>query len=203
MRLKKLAVLSMVGIMSLGFMSTNALAADDTSKSGTSNVNVNVQSGGLHLNIPQIENFQDVTITANKETYKTGFNKSGLTEGSIRVSDLRGTAAGWSVKVSATQFQNEKGHKLPAGSITLDGVRAIPALDGTVNNMPTSKLNQTQTIDNGSVLIATALPQNGLGVYDIQFNEKPIGLIVDAKSALVGTYTSTLTWNLESTPTIN
>lgn len=200
---KKIVSVGMVGVMSLGIMGTSVFAADDETKVKDNDVNVNVLSGGLHLDIPEIVNFEDVTIKGDKETYNTSFDRSGTTAGDVRVSDLRGTAAGWNVKVSATQFENENNHKLPAGSLTLAGVKAVPALDGTDTNMPASELNSTTVIDGGAILVANASPENGLGVYDIEFEDDALGLTIDAKSALVGNYSSTLTWTLESTPEIN
>lgn len=200
---KKIVSVGMIGVMSLGIMGTSALAADDTTKVDNNDVKVNVLSGGLHLNIPEIVNFTDVTITGDKETYFTSFDKTGVTAGDVRVSDLRGTAAGWNVKVQATQFTNQNSHELPVGSLTLAGVKAIPALDGTSTNMPTAELSATTVLDGGAILVANADQNNGLGVYDIEFNDNALGLTVDAKSAKVGNYTSTLTWTLESTPKIN
>lgn len=202
---RKVASVGMVGIIGLGMMGTAVLAApaDDSEKVHENNVDINVLSGGLHLDIPEIVNFEDVVITGEKATYFTSFDRTGNTAGDLRVSDLRGTAAGWSVKVDATQFENTEGHKLPTGSLSLEGVKAVPALDGTSTNMPTAEHISTQVIDEGAILIANATPENGLGVYGIQFEDDNLGLTVDAKSALVGNYTSTLTWTLESTPQIN
>lgn len=200
---KRLLSIGLVGVLSVGMMTTSVFAADDNSKTATNDVSVNISSGGLELKTPEIINFEDVVIKSEKETYYTGFNSNGETDGNVRVSDLRGTAQGWNVKVKATQFANGSAHQLPKGSLAINGVKGIVALDGTTNNMPTSELSETDILDDGDVLIANANKEHGLGVYDIQFNDDVLGLTVDAKTAKTGSYTSTLTWTLESTPDIN
>lgn len=189
---------SLLAVLGMGMMTSAFAAEGDVVKSNKTDVTIkapaSVGNGGLDLETSAIKSFGQIELGTTPETYKTGFDKA------LKVTDLRGTQAGYSLSVSASQFQNTDGHKLPVGSITLDGVKSIERVGTGTGTAPLAKLNSTTAIDGGEVLVANAAAGTGAGVFDISFNEDALGLIVDATTAKVGTYESTLTWNLQATP---
>lgn len=194
---KKVVGAGLVTVMSLGF-ATGAMADTSGDVSQTNDVDLTIESstvgnGGLDLSTSPITSFGTIELKANPQTYKTSF------EDKFTITDLRGTQDGWSLSVSASPF-DRGGHQLPKGSLTLDGVKDIERVGEGVGELPDKKLQQTTVIDDGEVLVLNAEKGKGAGVFDAQFNEDALGLTVDATTAKVGTYESTLTWNLQSTP---
>lgn len=152
-------------------------------------VNIEILGDGLSLETSPIQSFGNIALKGEPKTYKTSF------ESPIKIKDLRGTHEGWTLSVQASQFTNEKGYKLPKGSMTLDGVKTVNG-ESEIN----VHLNQTTVIDDGSVIVAHANEGQGMGAVELIFNDDAIGLTIDPATAKLGTYTSTITWTLQATP---
>lgn len=198
---KKLLGTGLVAVMSLGF-ATGALASpNDVVKKNEVSLTIksaNIGVGGLDLVTSPVQNggFGEIELEANPKTHYASFQKD------FTVKDLRGTHEGWLLTVEASQFDNGS-HKLPKGSLTLDGVKEIKRVGQGSSQMPKKELSQTTVIDNGAVKVANAKTGTGMGVFDISFDNNALGLTVDATTAKVGNYKSTLTWNLHATPDAN
>lgn len=195
---KKLLTTGLVAMMSLGFASGALASTGDVTKTNDVNLSIksaNIGVGGLDLITSPVQNggFGEIELEANPKTHYTSF------EHDFTVKDLRGTHEGWSLTVEASQFDNGS-HKLPKGSLTLDGVKSIDRVGTGTGELPEKRLDKTTVIDDGSVMVTNAKKGTGMGVFDVKFDEDALGLTVDATTAKVGTYTSTLTWNLHSTP---
>lgn len=176
---------------------TGVSANEHTTK--VNDVNLTVESStvgnnGLLLETPEIRDFGAIELMSTPQKYTTGF------EGKVKITDLRGTHDGWALSVGATPFENENNHQLPKGSLTLDGVSLVERAAEGIGEIPRPALTKTTAIDNGNVLVINALEGKGAGVFDVSFASDALELTVDATTAEVGAYTSTLTWNLQSTP---
>lgn len=148
--------------------------------------------GGLGLDVPSITNFEEITLARTAETYNTGFT------GDFQITDLRGTAEGWVLSVDASQFTDaESDAVIPQGAFTL-GAATIDPMGDSAN---VTVLNNRTIIDSGGVEVAEAEVGSGMGLFDLSFDEdEALALTVDSNNVKVGTYKSTLTWTLMSTP---
>lgn len=195
---KKLLTTGLVAVMSLGF-ATGALASpNDVVK--TNDIDLTIKSadigvGGLDLITAEVVNggFGEIELDANPQTYHASFADK------FTVIDLRGTHEGWSLTVEASEFDNG-GLTLPKGSLTLDGVNSIEQVGTGSGTLPNKRLTQTTVIDNGAVMVAEARAGSGMGVFDLSFDNNALGLTIDPTTAIVGNYSSTLTWTLHATP---
>lgn len=161
----------------------------EESATNQQDVNIEILGDGLSLETSPIQSFGNIALKGEPKTHKTSF------ESPIKIKDLRGTHEGWTLSVQASQFTNEKGYKLPKGSMTLDGVKTVNG-ESEIN----VHLNQTTIIDDGSVIVAHANEGQGMGAVELIFNDDAIGLTIDPATAKLGTYTSTITWTLQATP---
>lgn len=189
MKIKRnLFVLSLITIISLVF-TTGALAADTK----TNDVNITVQSGEFSVTTSDIRSFGDITLAATPETYVTSFENSFITK------DLRGTQEGWRLDVEASPFTSGT-HTLPGGSLSIAPLESIERVGTGFGDAPTISTNQNVVIDQGTVEIAKAVDGTGMGVFELTFPNDALSLVVDATTAKVGTYQSTLTWTLVTAP---
>lgn len=197
MSLKKKIIGLTLGLVTIFGVSVPSVSANtDLVKSNDVTVTIQAgqaedgEGGSLHLKIADVEDFGQVKLKETAQVYHTSFNDK------FTVTDLRGTHEGWRLDVSATQFENENGHKLPKGSLSIQGLERIEG----AGNQPTIGLTGTSVIDDGAVNIATAVEGTGAGVFNLYFPEDALSVVVDPTTAKVGTYTSTITWELQSTP---
>lgn len=194
---------------------------EDNTKDNEQNGNIreNVEakfnlSGGLFsLTAAPIHSFGDITLTATPQKYSTSFEKA------LNVKDLRGTHDGWRLDVSATQFEvvePESGfvegttaHKLPKGTLTLKPLKSIQRVGEGQGALPTSQLTHETIIDDGVITVAKANQGEGTGVFDLEFPEDALSIVVDATTAKIDNlnypdgktpYVSTITWELVSAP---
>ena len=200
----KIVTASLVAALSLGIMSTSALAAanDEVEQN---NVSITIKSGGLHLTEPGNVKFEDVTLKGKTEVYKAGFDKN------LKIEDFRGTYDGWNLTAQASQFTADGDKVLPTGSLKINGATGIhnkndnvgPVTDGTKSGNPEHVLAGSAVIDGDSaVSIIKANSGSGAGTYEAQFAEDTLELTVDPTTAKVGDYTSTITWTLSNTPDV-
>lgn len=173
----------------------------------------NLQGGTLSLTASPIDSFGDITLKEKPETYFTSFINS------LVVKDLRGTHEGWRLDVSATQFEvvepeggyatGTESHKLPKGTLSLSPLQEIRMIGEGSGKLPTGVLNQNTIIDDGVVTVAKANQGEGTGVFELEFPENALSIVVDATTAKIDNvnypngktpYISTITWELVSAP---
>lgn len=196
---KKILGVGLVNVMCFGFVTGVLAAEEDITKS--EDVKVNITGGGMSLEAPKATDFGDVIIKKEPKVYHTGFGADKLV-----VKDFTGKHEGWNVQLQATQFQNTEGYKLPKGTLTIGNVSTIKRVEGPYEgsggNLPTQTLGDTpKMIDEGeAVTVLNAETGKGAGEIEVGFGENALGLTIDATTAKVGTYTSTLMWTLEAGP---
>jgi len=184
---KKIFSVGLIAMISLSI--TTGVFADTK----TNDVDINVQAGEFSLTTSSIESFGNITLLATPQTYNTSF-QNGFT-----VKDLRGSQAGWRLDVEASPFTSGA-NTLPKGSLTLDPIFEINRVGTGSGNPPTKSTTTNVVIDDGKIEIARAGAGEGMGVFEITFPNDALSLVVDATTAKVGTYESTLTWTLVTAP---
>lgn len=188
-----------VGISALAFMmfSSTAYAAP----TDTTVAEVSIQSGQLSLTAPAPNvTFSPITVDGNTHVRNVGFSNPLIVE------DLTGTGAGWNVTVQASQFVETNGTAgldLPTNSLRLQSPVSIspsaqaPAITGPA----------PWTIDGGAVKILSAVVNDGMGTYNINFSAaNALQLSVDTSGPVVDVaanptvYESTITWQVSTGP---
>jgi hypothetical protein len=159
---------------------------------------VSFEAGELKLvTAPTLFFGDDHPISDEEETYtaqSVGDN--------VRVSDLRGSGAGWELRVSLSQF-------------TLDGSEGVETLQGAsittpaptvkaVNNNLGAPPTQVSEIVLGSDGVETAVwrapKDTGMGVWDLEWHAAATTLTVKPGTAQEGKSVASLNWSLHSTP---
>lgn len=180
---KNMIFITLVTVFSLLF-ATGALA--DTK---TNDISITVQSGEFTVTTSNINPFGEITLKETAETYTTSFANA------FTIKDLRGTQEGWRLDVEASQFTSGT-HALPVGSLSLAPIESITGS----GPLPTISTTENVIIDNGKVEIAKAEAGKGMGMFELTFPSDALSLVVDATTAKVGTYESTLSWTLVAAP---
>lgn len=128
-----------------------------------------------------------------------------------KVSDTRGTAEGWQLKVKQdAEFQNAaKTNKINGAQIN---IATVTPVDGT-GVTTTDVQGKSQTIDQttGDAIIMSTTGAHHFGEYSAMFGNPTetgdttdgVQLLIPGNSALADDYSTTLTWTLESVPAKN
>lgn len=158
---------------------------------------VNIAGGSLDFSVvPTVNNFSDVTLNGSPQTVKTTFPSWG-------VNDSRGNNQGWNVTAQATQFSATGGKTLPTGSLTLNAPLAVLPQNPLNLLLAPNILAGPHTLDNGAAVKLASAPA-GKGQGDWRFTQANLlggdmGLTIPV-DAQTGSYTSTVTFTLGSTP---
>ncbi len=182
----------------------------DLNVSATGDVSFGVDPANLGLT--SVDLTAEVTGAANVtiETFVVGTSTAVLLNGTTQITfavtpmvlvDARGTGAGWSVNLTATQFTNAAASNidlqtLQAGSLVMGAVSIVADADAT----PTTNIGiRTGAIDvTGGVRIVNAPVNGGMGTYVISI--APMTLTLLPREAKAGSYTSAITMTLSQGP---
>jgi len=126
----------------------------------------------------------------------------------LQVSDARGTNAGWTLKVSASDGTSGNLSTLTGATITLPAGTALSTgteTGTTANNGAKSQGVTALAVGVGntagaSETILSAADKTGAGITSDLMDPTEITLYVAAATASATTYTGQLTWALEATP---
>ncbi|EGO9490487.1 WxL domain-containing protein [Enterococcus faecalis] len=156
-------------------------------------------SAGTILLLPTTLNFGSTAISYNADTNlkatTDGNQSSPVTTGAIRIEDMRGTNAGWVVKVNQTQFKNGT-NELTGAEISITTGQATN-VGGTI---PTGgEINKKTTLTPGTEMeLFKANTTEGNGISELPLNQ--FDLMVPAATAkTAGQYTTTITWTVSET----
>lgn len=172
-----------------------------------------LMSGDLTLNIPQITSFGKISVGTKTKIVSTDF------EDNFVVTDSRGTGQGWRLDVSSTAFTEVEpvnGFKsgtsaamLPFGSLSISPLLSIDRVGTVIGTGPSSTLGVHTVIDNGTITVARANVNEGMGKFNLNFANKSLHLVVDPSTVKLDKenyptgdtpYSATITWNLVSAP---
>ncbi len=134
-----------------------------------------------------------MTLQDSAQVYHTSFDQA------FQIKDLRGSQEGWRLDVSASPFSNGD-HDLPSGSLGLVPLDSIVRVGAGSGGLPSNSMTGEMIIDAGTIEVAKANVGSGMGAFDLTFPSGALSLVVDATTAKVGTYESTLTWDLVAAP---
>lgn len=192
----KKMVLGLMVVAGLLGTSTVVANAADTDSTG----DVAFSSGTLSLSVDNTNlSFGKSTISAADATLNAS------TTPTVKVSDLRGTNAGWSLTVAQGQQFNTKtdasGSALTNAALTVASTKV--SSDSTVNTgnaTLTPGTTTSGTTTNGAAgTVASALAGDGNGISTFTFGGSTLA-VPGATPKLAQGYTTTLTWNLGATP---
>ncbi|HAQ0508468.1 TPA: WxL domain-containing protein [Enterococcus faecium] len=171
----------------IGLSSTSVSAAtQDKSSQGE----VTFTAGALTLEQVPSFDFGNQSISAEDQTY------GAQSESVVRVTDLRGTSAGWNLTVTATDLKMDPSTVLTGAQIKLS------------NGNATNTSNETVTATNGvltpnsAVKVLDAASGEGNGVSTGTWAQTT-GVTLDvpgSTSKSVGKYSADLTWTLTDAP---
>lgn len=192
----KKMVLGLMVVTGLLGTSTVVANAADTDSTG----DVAFSSGTLSLSVDNTHlSFGKDTISAADATLNAS------TTPTVKVSDLRGTNAGWALTVAQGQQFNTKtdasGSALTNAALTVVSTKV--SSDSTVktgNATLTPGTTTSGTTTNGAAgTVASALAGDGNGISTFTFGSSNL-TVPGATPKLAQGYTTTLTWNLGATP---
>lgn len=197
----KKMVLGLMVVTGLLGTSTVVAHAADTDSTG----DVAFSSGTLSLSVDNTHlSFGKDTISAADATLNAS------TTPTVKVSDLRGTNAGWALTVAQGQQFNTKtdasGSALTNAALTVVSTKA--SSDSTVKTgnatltpgTTTPGTTTSGTTTNGAAgTVASALAGDGNGISTFTFGSSNL-TVPGATPKLAQGYTTTLTWNLGATP---
>lgn len=115
------------------------------------------------------------------------------------VDDWRDGNNDWNLYLEASRFIN-KNHVLPEGVISLAGVNEIKKIKGNKEGLLTH-LNEDMILDDGVIQLISAT--NERGSYEVNFKEKALRFKFPTGETRKGSYSTKLTWTLESSPEID
>lgn len=190
-------VLTLVAAVSLFALPVHAEEAEGGIAADTE-ASVSFEAGELRLlTAPTLYFGDDHPISDTEETYiaqNVGDN--------VRISDLRGSGAGWSLRVSLSQFTLDG-----AGDVeTLQGATittTAPTIKAVNNNLgaPPTQVAEIVLDSDGVETAVWSAPQNtGMGVWDLEWHAANTKLTVKPGTAQEGKSVASLNWSLHSAP---
>lgn len=154
---------------------------------------------GKILLLPTDLNFGSTAISYNADTHlkatADGNQSAKETTGAIRIDDMRGTNAGWVVKVNQTQLKNGT-NELTGAEFSLTTGQATN-VGGTI---PTGgEINKKVTLTPGTEMeLFKANKGEGNGISKLPLNQFDL-MIPAATAKTAGQYTTTITWTVSET----
>jgi hypothetical protein len=179
-----------------------------TPASGTTadtKLNQSITGGEHNIAVTPVSNFNAVTLSG--ETQVTHANPGVLT-----VTDATGSGNGWRINVKADQFKVSGGdaksnRTLPKGSLVLNsGVSYITKVGGTSSPNPEFKTTNFIIDTDNQVTILSGKKDEGMGKYNVSFNDKSLALTLNPHSTYVEnkagatSYESKLTYSIVTGP---
>lgn len=191
-------------LFSAALIATSGLTASAADTPQTSNGTVGFTGGDITIDNGDTDlagaslDFGTNQITAaTKDDNYDNTNKSAA----VSVVDLRGTAAGWDLRVKQNDvFKNDKAvanKELTGAILTLNGV-----LDSNASTTGADATANTgvalDTLNSDKVLMTAAVgKENGKNVADIAKSQL---MVPKTTARATGSYSTTLTWSLNTAP---
>lgn len=182
-----------------------AVTTAGTTSASAADGDIGVAGADMAMTAPTVSAFGGITLSGQK--ISTTATLSGF-----EVKDPRGTGAGWSVTVQATQFKEHangayvatNAKVLPAGSLTI-ATGAATARANTDSGTPPTSYNGT--VDGGSAFKVLSIAacsasvvacDNGMGTFDVAQSTLTLNNI--PAKAFAKTYKSNVTVTLVQSP---
>ncbi|WP_395322446.1 WxL domain-containing protein [Levilactobacillus parabrevis] len=207
--MKKAALLSGVAALALGIGAVPAFAATTDTSSSASDSSSSGPTSQTTATTAEFDTSPNATIALDSAP-NIGFGANATPNGKLDMTYNATTAdnpvevsnpglpSGWNVQVKNTAFTDPAGDILKGAVLSLGEPDIEAANTGNPSTAPTAsafKLDGTGT----NAVIYSAVAKGGLGIWDANYGLAEISLAVPA-GQLGGTYTSTMTWQLNDTP---
>jgi len=207
--MKKAALLSGVAALALGIGAVPAFAATTDTSSSASDSSSSGPTSQTTATTAEFDTSPNATIALDSAP-NIGFGANATPNGKLDMTYNATTAdnpvevsnpglpSGWNVQVKNTAFTDAAGDILKGAVLSLGEPDIAAANTGKPSTAPTAaafKLDGTGT----NAVVYSAAAKGGLGIWDANYGLAEISLAVPA-GQLGGTYTSTMTWQLNDTP---
>ena len=160
-----------------------------------------IESGPLTLDYVSSLDFSQHAIESNTMTYE-----STILRPFIKVTDRRGTGAGWHVTAQLSEFTDGKNPSLPGAVIVLNYGTVVSPTEG---GEPIPENPVILNAGGAATLVVSAAENNGLGTWitrwfpvnpsSPEFNDS-VTLQIPAGAATIGDHSATITWTLYDAP---
>lgn len=189
MSLKSMSALALALVAGGALATTTSVSAEDTTGKVKFTAGDLIFSDGATATVPSFD-FGSHQVSSTAQTY------NATAAGTLAVTDLRGTGAGWNVTVKQKgALTSTSGHTLTAAQLKLD--------QGTTTNSNNETVTATaQTLTVGTAAkVFDATVNNGNGVSTLTWATTQTHLEVPAGTTQKAEeYTATLEWTLNDTP---
>jgi hypothetical protein len=182
------AVMAFTGLTGVAFAETDDTSAELTG--GTLNISTELAAGTFAG-----------TLTGAAQTLDASVAGTGTAFSGFSINDPRGTGAGWTVTMLATQFVNgavrTATDDIALNSLTMP-LLAVAMADAGSSALP-GTLHAAATIDTGDagvVMAACSAFGQGMGTYDFTAAESAPWELALTADEYAGTYSSTVTTTL-------
>ncbi|MFD1548536.1 WxL domain-containing protein [Levilactobacillus fuyuanensis] len=207
--MKKAALLSGVAALALGIGAVPAFAATTDTSSSASDSSSSGPTSQTTTTTAEFDTSPNATIALDSAP-NIGFGANATPNGKLDMTYNATTAdnpvevsnpglpSGWNVQVKNTPFTDAAGDTLKGAVLSLGEPDIAAANTGNPSTAPTAsafKLDGTGT----NAVVYNAVAKGGLGIWDANYGLAEISLAVPS-GQLGGTYTSTMTWQLNDTP---
>lgn len=207
--MKKAALLSGVAALALGIGAVPAFAATTDTSSSASDSSSSGPTSQTTATTAEFDTSPNATIALDSAP-NIGFGANATPNGKLDMTYNATTAdnpvevsnpglpSGWNVQVKNTVFTDAAGDILKGAVLSLGAPDIAAANTGNPSTAPTAsafKLDGTGT----NAVVYSAAAKGGLGIWDANYGLAEVSLAVPA-GQLGGTYTSTMTWQLNDTP---
>lgn len=185
--MKKFALSLIVSAVMFTSMTTGVLA--NTPAPVDTTASTNVIGGNLDFNVPTTFGFDDIELNGEKIVRDTTLNK-------ITVKDARGNGYGWNLHVSATELRN--------GDNTIEDalkIKKAPSIDFLEGSSEQGVKTNVGMLNRTGFVLAYAEERSGMGTFFLDFATDAIQLTLLPKETFAGTYSTTVTWDLQTGPT--
>ena len=194
---KKALPVLLAAVLAMFAFSIPAYAADETpGENGTSTeASVTFNPGELKLEKAPALDFGSHPVSDAAQEYAVETIGDPL-----RVSDLRGSGDGWKLMASLSNFKlADETVTLQAAEIKTTGPSVI-TVGGNIGAPPAAFSEITLPSDNTQTPVWAAEKDEGMGVWELEWQKANTKLLVKPGTARTGKSVATITWSLQSTP---
>lgn len=180
------AVALVMGAVPAGAQQT---VSDDT--------NVTVMPGRFAIEGGGVDDFPDLNVIGMPQDARAGVEK-------LTVIDARGSGDGWHVTAQATPFKgqqtspDQEADAFPSDSMSLAPLGHAKGV-GTGSPPPVVPDKPMFVDGGGAVVVASAAPDTGMGIFELTFNREALHVFVPGY-AKAGAYRSRVLFTLVSGP---
>lgn len=174
-------------------ISTNRVLADSTADTNTNFKLIKKSTDNLTMATPPSFDFGSLMISSQPVVAQSKGNED------LKITDLRGSGAGWKVQVQMTDFVDSDNPALVLTGAKLELAPIGITANDTNNSTGVPSSNNIDVNDSLQTLIA-ANTGDGMGAWTADFASNNSAQLTIPANSKKGNYTTTITWVLSDTP---